>query len=338
MTTKNEPLKILQEEDGMRLDRWFKMHYPDLKFGQLQKLLRSGQIRLDGGRVKASARIEMGQFVRVPPSVLHAGDSDSKEVPKAKFISAKDRDYLKSLILHQDDRILVINKPCGLAVQGGTGQTRNLDDMLIGLQFKASSKPRLVHRLDKDTSGVLILARDRQAAAHMAAEMKARRTHKLYWALTCGVPRPLDGEVENRIEKSGPKGAEKMKSAEMMHEAEEPEVSGQRAITRYQVIDQAANKFAWVAMQPVTGRTHQLRVHASLMDCPITGDGKYGGRDAHPGGDISPKLHLHARAITFTHPNGKKLTVEAPMPDHMEKTWAMLGFETAGVEDPFDEE
>ena len=332
MTSKNEPLIVLQEEDGMRLDRWFKMHYPDLKFGQLQKLLRSGQIRLDGGRVKASVRIEMDQAIRVPPSVLHSSDADGKAAPKAKFISGKDRDYLKSLVLHQDKQILVINKPCGLAVQGGTGQTRHLDDMLEGLKFKASSKPRLVHRLDKDTSGVLILARDRATAAHMAAEMKGRRTHKLYWALTCGVPRPLDGEVENRIEKSGPKGAE------MMNEAEDTEVGGQRAITRYQVLDQAANKFAWVAMQPITGRTHQLRVHASLMDCPITGDGKYGGRAAHPGGEISPKLHLHARAITFNHPNGKKLRVEAPLPEHMTQTWAMLGFETLGVEDPFEED
>ena len=336
MSEKNAPTTVLQEEDGMRLDRWFKMHYPDLKFGQLQKLLRSGQIRLDGGRIKAGARVEMGQAVRVPPSVIHGNDlgkdGQAKTVPKAKFISAKDRDYLKSLILHRDERILVINKPNGLAVQGGTGQTRHLDDMLDGLKFKSSSRPRLVHRLDKDTSGVLILARDRLAAAHMANEMKGRKTHKVYWALACGVPRPLDGEVENRIEKSGPKGAE------MMNEAEDKQDGGVRAITRYQVIDQAAEQFSWMAMQPITGRTHQLRVHASLMECPIVGDGKYGGRKAHPGGEISPKLHLHAHSISFIHPDGHKVYVEAPLPEHMAATWAMLGFNADGFTDPFEEE
>ena len=334
MNDKIAPTTVLQEEDGMRLDRWFKMHYPDLKFGQFQKLLRSGQIRLDGGRVKASARVEMGQAVRVPPSVIKGvgGDGKAAQPAKAKFISAKDRDFLKGLILHRDDRILVINKPNGLAVQGGTGQTRHLDDMLDGLKFKAASRPRLVHRLDKDTSGVLILARDRLAAAHMQNELKGRKTHKVYWALMSGVPRPLDGEVENRIEKSGPKGAE------MMNEAEDKKDGGVRAITRYQVIDQAGEQFAWTAMQPITGRTHQLRVHASLMECPIVGDGKYGGRKAHPGGEISPKLHLHAHSISFNHPDGHRVWVEAPLPEHMLQTWAMLGFDVDGFVDPFEDE
>lgn len=323
---------VAEDEDGMRLDRWFKTHFPDLKFGRLQKLLRSGQIRLDGARAKANVRICPGQSVRVPPGVLDDAHADARPPPERRGIEAKDRDFLKSLVLHKDERILVINKPPGLAVQGGTGQSRHLDAMLEGLKFRASMRPRLVHRLDKDTSGVLVLARDRLAARYMAELLKSRKTKKLYWALTCGVPRPLEGEVENRIEKSGGPGRQRME------EASDDRRAGVRAITQYQVIDQAANRFAWVALQPVTGRTHQLRVHAALMQCPIAGDGKYGGRAAHPGGDISSKLHLHARSISFPHPDRGVLRVEAPMPEHMLSTWGLLGFETAGVENPFDRE
>ena len=323
---------VAADEDGMRLDRWFKTHYPDLKFGRLQKLLRSGQIRLDGARAKANTRICPGQSVRVPPGVLDAPQGDDLAPQPRSGIDAKDRDFLKSLVLHKDQRIIVINKPAGLAVQGGTGQSRHLDGMLDGLKFRAATRPRLVHRLDKDTSGVLVLARDRMAARHMADLLKSRKTRKLYWALTCGVPRPLEGEIENRIEKSGGSGREKME------EAAEEQGGGVRAVTQYQVIDQASNRFAWVALQPLTGRTHQLRVHTALMDCPIAGDGKYGGRQAHPGGDISPRLHLHARSIAFPHPSSGMVEVVAPMPEHMRSTWKLLGFETAGVENPFEDE
>lgn len=331
MTESHAPDQVSKDEHGMRLDRWFKAHYPQLKYGELQKLLRSGQIRLDGGRAKANIRIEAGQAVRVPPSLQERGDDAPVHGSSTKSINAKDRDFLKSLVLHRDERLLVINKPPGLAVQGGTGQTRHLDAMLDGLKFRAPARPRLVHRLDKDTSGVLVLARDRGAAAHMAGEMKGRKTHKLYWALTCGVPRPYEGEVENWIEKSSGMGAE------MMGEVAPGSTTGVKAITRYQLIDQAAKQFAWLAMQPVTGRTHQLRVHAALMECPIVGDGKYGGRKAHPGGEISSKLYLHARAITIRHPNGKKLRVEAPLPEHMAETWNMLGFDADMASDPFEE-
>ncbi len=323
---------VLEDEDGMRLDRWFKTHYPDLTFGKLQKLLRSGQIRLDGGRTKSNVRVSPGQSVRVPPNVLTGGQGEKRTSPEARGIGREEKEFLKSLVLHKDKRIIVINKPPGLAVQGGTGQSRHLDALLDGLKFRAATRPRLVHRLDKDTSGVLVLARDRLAARHMADLLKSRKTTKLYWALTCGVPRPLEGEVESRLEKSARPGRQLMEDVN-----EDAQGGGVRAITRYQVIDQAANRFAWVAMQPVTGRTHQLRVHAAMMECPIVGDGKYGGRKAHPGGEISSKLHLHARSISFPHPDKGQVKVDAPLPEHMAATWKLLGFETEGVADPFEE-
>lgn len=307
---------ITAEDDGLRLDRWFKRHYPGLRFGRLAKLLRTGQVRLDGKRAKPGDRIVAGQQVRLPPQIDTADEKPAK-APAAVKLSKADIAGIRNAVLHRDDSVLVINKPAGLAVQGGSGIAKHLDGMLDALAFDRADRPKLVHRLDRDTSGVLVLARTANAAAALTKAFRRKDTVKIYWALVRGVPDMDAGVVDAPLAKQGGAKGERM--------AIDPD-HGQRAITRFAVVDKAARKASWLVLRPLTGRTHQLRVHCAYMNCPVIGDGKYGGKEAYLGGDIAGQLHLHARSLTIAHPDGGRLVAKAPLPSHMEESWRLLGF------------
>ncbi len=319
-----QTLTVAPEDAEIRLDRWFKRHFPDLGHGRLEKLLRTGQIRLDGKRADAGDRIAAGQRVRVPP--LPAAPAPAPK-PVTPSVRPEDELLLQRLMLHCDDDIIVIDKPAGLAVQGGTGTTRHLDGLLDALRFGATERPRLVHRLDKDTSGVLVLARSAAVAAKLGAAFRGKTVHKVYWAVVIGSPKPRQGKIDQKIAKlEGPRG-ERMAPDEK---------EGDRAITYFRTVAHAGELFAWLALEPVTGRTHQLRVHCVTLGTPILGDGKYGGAATHPSGVPHPReLHLHARAIALPHPKGGTLTVTAPLPKHMRETWKFFGFEESDEADPF---
>lgn len=326
-----ENRSVADDDADVRLDRWFKRHYPDLPFGQLQKLLRTGQVRVDGKRAKPGQRLEPGQTVRVPPAAVEAKARSAKPKPGP---TREDKRFLESLILYRDDRVIVLNKPPGLPVQGGTKSKRNLDDLLAALAGRGGEKPRLVHRLDRDTSGVLLLARSANAAAALGKAFRTRETVKLYWAITAGTPNPDEGEIDLALAKLPGRRGERMRPAtELVAPADLDEAK--RARTRYQVIDRAGKELAWVVFRPLTGRTHQIRVHAAAMGTPILGDGKYGGRDAFVEGGLklSKSLHLHARRLIIPHPGGRSLDVTAPLPDHMAHAWRALGFEARDGDD-----
>jgi 23S rRNA pseudouridine955/2504/2580 synthase len=313
------------DEDGLRLDRWFRRRYPDLTHGRLEKLLRTGQVRVDGGRVKSGFRLAAGQTVRVPP-LGKPTSRPAADQAAAQPVAAADARMLTERVLYKDDDVIVLDKPAGLAVQGGTGTRRHLDAMLDALRFGAE-RPRLVHRLDRDTSGVLVLARTAHAAAKLAAAFRGRDARKVYWAAVAGVPHPLEGRIDAPLAKEGGPKGERV--------AVEDE-DGQRAVTRYRVADRAGKRAAWLVLEPETGRTHQLRVHAAALGTPILGDGKYGGEGAFlGGGGIAPKLHLHARAIRIPHPRSGVIEVAAPLPEHMVATWRFLGFDSASESRPF---
>ncbi len=315
---------IAAEDSDIRLDRWFKRHFPHVGHGRLEKLLRTGQIRVDGKRVSASDRVAAGQDVRVPP----LPDTPAEPTPKPKY-QPKPRDIaaIERAILYRDGDVIVIDKPPGLAVQGGTATEHHLDAMLDGLRFGAVERPRLVHRLDKDTSGVLVLARNAAAARFLTGAFRDKATKKIYWAIVVGVPKPREGRIDRRLAKlPGPAGERVV----------EDEDDGKRAVTDYRTVSYAGDKIAWVTMNPITGRTHQLRAHMAAIGTPILGDGKYGGAAAHPPGvPDGRKLHLHARAIAIPHPNGSTLRVVAPLPPHMARTWTFFGFEQGDERDPF---
>ncbi|MFC0409052.1 RluA family pseudouridine synthase [Roseomonas elaeocarpi] len=304
---------VSEDEAEIRLDRWFRRHHPALTQGALQKMLRTGQIRVDGRKAEANTRLSPGQEIRVPPM-------PEAPAPKAERpVSDRDAAMLERLVIHRDRSVLVLDKPHGLAVQGGPGITRNLDAMLDALRFEAEERPRLVHRLDRDTSGVLLLARTATAATKLAAAFRGRDAHKTYWAVVAGVPTPRDGHINMPLSKQAGLRGERVAPAE--------DGEGTRAFTDYRTVDAARGYAAWLEMNPLTGRTHQLRVHAaSALKCPIVGDGKYGGSAAHLE-DLSGELHLHARAIAVPHPEGGTLEVSAPLPPHMNETFAFLGFD-----------
>jgi len=316
-------LEVSADEDGMRLDRWFKAHYPALGHGALQKLLRTGQVRVDGARAKANVRLEEGQSVRVPP----IGDQQREYKPRG--LSKQDKDFIQSLVIYKDDAVIALNKPTGLAVQGGSGTARHIDGMLGGLKFDAQDRPRLVHRLDRDTSGVLLLARTRKAAAVLAQGFKSHEIEKTYWALVAGVPRPPEGIIDIPLIKDGGAGRERVRVAER------GEKGAQKAITDYAIISEAAPQFSWVALRPRTGRTHQLRVHMAVIGHPVIGDPKYGGEDAHPSGILTQGLHLHARLLDLPDPVQpyKTLGLDAELPEHMAKTFDTLGFDPKDARD-----
>jgi 23S rRNA pseudouridine955/2504/2580 synthase len=304
-------------EDGMRLDRWFKTHYASLPHSRLEKLLRTGQVRVDGGRARASTRLAAGQAVRVPP----LPDVAPPPAPK-HALSKADRDFLASITLYEDDDLLVVNKPPGIAVQGGTKTTHHIDRLLEGLGDGPETRPRLVHRLDRDTSGVLVIAKRRSVAAKLGRAFQTRSVRKIYWALLHGVPRPPQGKVEAALVKaSGPEGDRVRKAR-----AGEQDVA-QSAVTHYAVVDRAGQQVAFVSLKPVTGRQHQLRAHMAILGHPILGDEKYHGDKDLPEG-VPSKLHLHARRISFPHPSGEGVVdVTAPLPEHMARTFATFGLE-----------
>ena len=324
-----ELVTITPDDADQRLDRWFKRRYPGITQGRLQKMLRSGDVRIDGKRIKeAGTRLAEGQQVRVPPMGEGATRKTKQSKPLEKT-SAKDEKELIDSILYKDAHVLVISKPAGLAVQGGSGTTHHLDAMLDCLKLDALERPRLVHRLDKDTSGVLVLARTRKAATTLSRSFQTKDVRKIYWAAVAGVPNPPDGKIDMPLSK-------KSKGAGGNEKVWVDEFEGKHAVTVYRTIESAGKRAAWVEMEPITGRTHQLRAHMLLLGTPILGDGKYGGQDAFlSGSEIAKKMHLHARAIRFPNPGGGLTEVIAPLPQHMVETWKYLGFYEHVADDPF---
>lgn len=306
--------EVGEGEAGIRLDRWFRRHFPSVPHGRLEKLLRGGQIRVDGHRARADHRLEPGQVVRIPPLAAREAGAPP-ERPAAAAPDSVDLAALRSWILHEDEAIIVLNKPQGLAVQGGSATRRHLDGMLPLLAAKGA-RPRLVHRLDKDTSGVLVLARTAAAANALTRAFRDRTAGKLYWAITVGVPEAARGRIDLPLEKKPGTAGERMEAVD----------AGERAITDYAVIERMGRHAAWLELVPLTGRTHQLRVHCAAMGTPILGDGKYGGRAAFLKDAAATRtLHLHARRLTVPHPLGGMITIEAPLPEPMRQTWRLFG-------------
>lgn len=336
----------IEDGDGdQRLDRWMRRMFPHIGQGKIEKLCRKGEIRVDGKRVKGSTRLEVGQNVRLPP-LPEAGQM--KPILRTS-VSVADAKMIRDCVIYRDDHIIALNKPPGLPTQGGSKQHRHVDGLAEALMFDMEEKPRLVHRLDKDTSGVLVLARTRLVAAGLTAAFRHRETRKVYWAAVAGVPQPLRGMIKygliKRFGSSGEGEGEKMYA---VHPREVDSTEGaKRATTYYSTLYRLGSRMSWVAMAPITGRTHQLRVHMAEMGHPIMGDGKYGGSGqenlgdgwgAGAGGIISRKLHLHARSLTFEHPITKAIVeLTAPLPDHMAQTWDNVGWEPSFADaDPFE--
>lgn len=340
-------IEVKADADGSRLDRWLRKQFPHIGQGRIEKMCRKGDLRINGGRVKASARITEGQTVRVPP--LPDGAPPMVQTLKPP-ISDADAAMIQSCVIYKDADLLVLNKPPGLAVQGGTKTHQHLDGLTPALTFGNPERPRLVHRLDRDTSGVIVLARSGKAAAGLAKAFQSRTLRKIYWAAVAGAVRPKMGTIRYGLMKAvdgeGPHNPEKMRCVHPDHIAHYPKAK--RATTDYAVLEEAGRRASWVALSPITGRTHQLRAHMAEIGHPIVGDGKYGtnrqtnegsGWGAQLGGGVSRKLHLHARALSFQHPvSGQKMVFTADLPDHMNRTWTLLDWDTQTVlADPFEE-
>ena len=317
---------VAPDDDGIRLDRWFKRHLPDTSFTTVAKWARTGQLRVDGARATPGDRIEMGQQLRVPPD--EPIRATERRAPERVPLTPDQLAFAQDMVIHRDAQALVLNKPPGLATQGGTKTIEHVDGLLDAFA-EGESRPKLVHRLDKDTSGALLIARTSRAAAFFAKTFSGRTAKKVYWALVVDVPSIDDGMIELPLAKQPGTGGEKM------HVDEE---NGQTARTRYRVIERAGNRTAWVELQPFTGRTHQLRVHMAAIGHPIVGDGKYGGAAAFLTGGISRKMHLHARRLRVDHPDGGQIDVSADLPHHFAESLASLGFEQMlGDQLPLDE-
>jgi 23S rRNA pseudouridine955/2504/2580 synthase len=323
-----QSIPVRAAEEGMRLDRWFKERFPALAFGHLQKLCRTGQIRVDGARAKTATRLSAGMTVRVPPLKDESDGEGGVAKPAVRRPEVDDRDAreLKAMTLQEDRDVLVLNKPFGLAVQGGSGMTRHLDGMLAALRDRDGQKPRLVHRIDKDTAGVLVVAKTRLAASELARAFRSRFARKVYWALVPGVPRVRQGRISTYLAKGegdGPAG-------ERMLIAEHGDEGASHALTYYAVVDHAGHKLSWLSLKPVTGRTHQLRAHCAHIGHPIIGDPKYFDIENWelPGG-LQNRLHLLARRLVLPLPSGDVLDVSAPLPPHMAQSWSLLGFDAS---------
>lgn len=321
-----ESVAVGPDDDGVRLDRWFRRHYPTLTHGRLEKLLRTGQVRVDGSRARANLRLAEGQVIRVPP--LKTGAPD-KPVHWPPPIADKDAEAaLEALILHEDGHLIVLNKPAGLASQGGSGLSEHVDGLLATRTDRKGERPRLVHRLDRETSGLLVVAKSRKVAADLSAAFRTRKVRKTYWGLVLGVPHPLQGTIKQSLEKRMQGGEERMVPV--------PFGQGQRAMSHYAVVAHAGKRVAFLALRPVTGRTHQLRVHCAVMETPLVGDAKY-GQPHDLGPNIEDRLHLHARELAFDHPAGGRVRYEAPLPPHMAASWQFFGFPDRLEDDPFAE-
>lgn len=300
-----EIISVKLEDDGIRLNRWFLKYYPGLSLGRLQKLLRTKQIKVNGRKAEANTRLEQGQEIRVPPL-----ENEKKEIV-IKTISERDEKYIKDMVVYHDDNIIVLNKPSGLAVQGGTNTSKHIDGLLDVLKFGNDERPKLVHRIDKDTSGILILARHRKAAEMLTKAFREHTLQKTYLALTRGVPIKESGEIKAPLEKIG----ERVQVTE----------GGKPAITEYQVIDIVGDKYALVEASPLTGRTHQIRVHLEYVGAPILGDDKYFGDERVKSGLFVHKLHLHAYKIDLSFIYGKKMIIKAKLPDYFKDSLKTLG-------------
>jgi 23S rRNA pseudouridine955/2504/2580 synthase len=311
---------VTADEADMRLDRWFKVHFPQVTFAYLNKLTRTGQVRVGAGRCKTNSRLKEGDEIRVPPLAF---DTRPADMPKGdvKPLTRQERQLFDSMVLHEDKDIYVLNKPSGFAVQGGSKTFHHLDGLLMGLGAELGERPLLVHRLDRDTSGVIVVAKRRAVAAALGKLFATRNVKKTYWSVVKGVPKPAQGKIDVALIKAkGPDG-DRMRASRDGEEDDE-----QRAVTQYAVLDKASSMMAWLSMKPVTGRQHQLRAHAAHIGTPILGDNKYGGDLDLPEG-VENRLHLHARRIIFPHPRSGTIDITAPMPDHMLKTFAAFGFD-----------
>ncbi|KKC31230.1 RluA family pseudouridine synthase [Devosia psychrophila] len=307
--------QVNDDEDGMRLDRWFATHFPQLGFGRLQKLIRNGEVKVDKAKVKTDSRVSAGQTVRIPPI-------DDPDFVKPVQLDNRDAEFLRSLILYEDEDIYVFNKPHGLAVQGGSGQTRHLDGMLKSLPNKKGEPPRLVHRLDRDTSGCLVVAKTKQAASHFGNVFRSRSARKIYWAIVAGNPHPQQGEISCFLARQS------TDDGEQMVVVRNGAPNAQHSLSYYSTTDTASKRFAWVTLKPVTGRTHQLRVHMAQLGTPIIGDPRYFNIENWQGAPgLAEGLHLHARRIAIPLRNGKRLDISAPLPPHMRASFETLGFD-----------
>ncbi len=316
-----QTLTVDADEAGMRVDRFLVARFPQLAFTHIQRIVRKGELRVNGKRARPDERLEPGQAVRVPPLRLE----DRKPAARPFAGGESEAAFLKSITLYEDKDVMVLNKPMGLAVQGGSGTTRHLDGLLEALRDGDGQKPRLVHRLDKDTAGCLVVAKTRLAAATLAKSFRSRAARKIYWALVAGVPRVRQGRVSTYLAREeAPDGDSRMRIAAHGDDG------ASHAVTYYAVVEHSGQKLAWLSMKPVTGRTHQLRAHAAHIGHPIVGDPKYFNVENWelPGG-IQKKLHLLARRIVIPHPRtGMPIDVTAPLPPHMAQTWNLLGLDT----------
>lgn len=311
---------VSADEDGMRLDRWFKLHFPQVTFAYLNKLTRTGQVRVGAGRCKTNTRLVQGQDIRVPPLAFDTRPADAPKTD-VKPLSKEERRFFESMILHEDKDIYVLNKPSGFAVQGGTKTHHHLDGLLMGLGAEKGERPLLVHRLDRDTSGVIVIAKRRAVASALGKLFATRNVKKTYWAVVKGVPHPMQGRIDVALVKAKSEEGDRMRASREGEEDDE-----QRAVTQYAVLDHAAKIAAWMSLRPQTGRQHQLRAHMDHLGTPILGDNKYNGDRNLPDG-VENQLHLHARRLVFPHPRGGTVDVTAPLPEHMLRTFELFGFD-----------
>jgi 23S rRNA pseudouridine955/2504/2580 synthase len=316
MSSGVQTVSVTADEAGMRVDRFLEARFPGLSFSHIQRVIRKGELRVNGKRVDGKDRLVSGQAVRIPPLKL------DRPKPVGSEADEKTRSFLQSITLFEDDDVLVLNKPMGLAVQGGSGTVKHVDGMLAVLRDRDAQRPRLVHRLDKDTTGCLLVAKTRFAASALAKTFRTRSAKKVYWALVAGVPRPKQGRISTFLAK------EERDDESFMRIADHGEEGASHAVTYYALIESAAQKLAWVSLKPVTGRTHQLRAHMAHIGHPILGDPKYFSRENWelPGG-IQQRLHLLARRIVVPHPRTGTIDVTAPLPPHMQQSWNLLGLD-----------
>src|SRR5215212_3051867 len=318
LPTKVQTVVVTADENNMRVDRFLKARFPGLSFSHIQRIVRKGELRVNGKRADSKDRLEEGQSVRIPPLRL-----DTPKLPgHLSEAATKTLHALKDMILYEDADVLVLNKPAGLAVQGGSGSTRHVDQMLEVMRDAKGQKPRLVHRLDKETAGCLLVAKTRFAATALTGSFRSRSARKIYWAMVAGVPKPKQGRISTFLAK------EEREDDSFMRIAEHGDDGASHAVTYYAVVETAAQKLAWVSLKPVTGRTHQLRAHMEHIGHPIIGDPKYFRIENYefPGG-MQNKLHLLARRIAVPHPRGGVIDVTAPLPPHMQQTWNLLGLD-----------
>jgi 23S rRNA pseudouridine955/2504/2580 synthase len=320
LPTKVQTVVVTADENNMRVDRFLEARFPGLSFSHIQRIVRKGELRVNGKRADSKDRLEEGQSVRIPPLRLDA----PKLAASLSETGRKTFEALKAMILFEDDDVLVLNKPAGLAVQGGSGTTRHVDQMLEVMRDAKGQKPRLVHRLDKETSGCLLVAKTRFAATHLTGAFRHRSARKIYWALVVGVPKPKQGRISTYLAK------EESEEDSIMRIAAHGDEGASHAVTYYAVVETAGSKLAWVSLKPVTGRTHQLRAHMAHIDHAIIGDPKYFNKEnwEFPGG-LQNRLHLLARRIVIPHPRGGVIDVSAPLPPHMQQSWNLLGFDAS---------